>query len=432
MTENTSLTSRETEILALIAEGKTNKEIAADLFISVNTVKVHVSNIFQKIGVASRTGATLYAIEQGLVSPALPPENQMEADEVVQEEIHSTSTRNKMTIPFLVVLGVLLITITILVATRNKTPAEPESMLMVNFSADERWQDYQVLNTPRSNVAAVTYENQLFAIGGNFAEGVSGNVEVFSPIENSWISLVDKPTPVTEVSAILIGEKIYVPGGKTADDKVTDKFEVFDPRRNTWEERASIPIVLSDYGLASFGGDLYLFGGWDGSKPSDATLKYDPDQDEWSEISSLPTPLTSVVAVQSGNRIVLTGKRDKTSTTLEMISYFPDRDLPGENPWEEGVTLPVDGSVSCLFDLLGEVYAVVKGESATDFLFYDGQKKTWNSMGHNETLISDNSRCTVLGGELFFIGGTKPDGGSSGELLGYKMIYSISLPGIIN
>ena len=280
MTENTSLTSRETEILALIAEGKTNKEIAADLFISVNTVKVHVSNIFQKIGVASRTGATLYAIEQGLVSPALPPENQMEADEVVQEEIHSTSTRNKMTIPFLVVLGVLLITITILVATRNKTPAEPESMLMVNFSADERWQDYQVLNTPRSNVAAVTYENQLFAIGGNFAEGVSGNVEVFSPIENSWISLVDKPTPVTEVSAILIGEKIYVPGGKTADDKVTDKFEVFDPRRNTWEERASIPIVLSDYGLASFGGDLYLFGGWDGSKPSDATLKYDPDQDE--------------------------------------------------------------------------------------------------------------------------------------------------------
>ena len=71
MTDNTSLTSRETEILALIAVGKANKEIAADLFISVNTVKVHVSNIFQKIDVSSRTEATLYAIENGIVqSPA--------------------------------------------------------------------------------------------------------------------------------------------------------------------------------------------------------------------------------------------------------------------------------------------------------------------------------------------------------------------------
>jgi Response regulator containing a CheY-like receiver domain and an HTH DNA-binding domain len=71
MTENNTLTSRETEILALIAEGKSNKEIAAELFISVNTVKVHVSNIFQKIEVSSRTEATLYAIENGIVqSPA--------------------------------------------------------------------------------------------------------------------------------------------------------------------------------------------------------------------------------------------------------------------------------------------------------------------------------------------------------------------------
>ena len=68
MADNTELTARETEILALIAEGKSNKEIAAELFISVNTVKVHVSNIFQKIEVSSRTEATLYAIENGVVS----------------------------------------------------------------------------------------------------------------------------------------------------------------------------------------------------------------------------------------------------------------------------------------------------------------------------------------------------------------------------
>jgi DNA-binding CsgD family transcriptional regulator len=69
--EKLPLSDRQIEILQLVGQGKSNKEIAAELFISVNTVKVHLGNIFSKIGVASRTAATLYAIEQGSVkSPA--------------------------------------------------------------------------------------------------------------------------------------------------------------------------------------------------------------------------------------------------------------------------------------------------------------------------------------------------------------------------
>lgn len=61
------LTERETEVLRLLAEGKSNRGIAAELFISETTVKTHVSNIFQKLGVPSRTQAALYAIRIGLV-----------------------------------------------------------------------------------------------------------------------------------------------------------------------------------------------------------------------------------------------------------------------------------------------------------------------------------------------------------------------------
>jgi len=69
--ENVPLSEREIEILQLVSQGKSNKEIAAELFISVNTVKVHLANIFTKIDVSSRTEATLYAIEHGIVaSPA--------------------------------------------------------------------------------------------------------------------------------------------------------------------------------------------------------------------------------------------------------------------------------------------------------------------------------------------------------------------------
>jgi DNA-binding NarL/FixJ family response regulator len=63
-----ALTERETEVLRLMAQGRSNKEIARSLNISEKTVKVHVSNILSKLGVHSRTQAALYAIRVGLVS----------------------------------------------------------------------------------------------------------------------------------------------------------------------------------------------------------------------------------------------------------------------------------------------------------------------------------------------------------------------------
>lgn len=61
------LTEREKEILLLIAEGKTNQDIADELFIAVKTVKVHVSNILSKLEVQDRTQAVIYAFQNKLV-----------------------------------------------------------------------------------------------------------------------------------------------------------------------------------------------------------------------------------------------------------------------------------------------------------------------------------------------------------------------------
>ena len=62
------LTERETDVLRLLAVGKSNKEIALDLFIGEKTVKTHVSSILGKLGVPSRTQAALHALRIGLVS----------------------------------------------------------------------------------------------------------------------------------------------------------------------------------------------------------------------------------------------------------------------------------------------------------------------------------------------------------------------------
>ncbi|MGH3691325.1 MAG: LuxR C-terminal-related transcriptional regulator [Acidimicrobiia bacterium] len=61
------LTARELEVLRLLAAGKTNREIAAELIISEHTVGRHAQNIFTKLGVSSRASATAFAVEQHLV-----------------------------------------------------------------------------------------------------------------------------------------------------------------------------------------------------------------------------------------------------------------------------------------------------------------------------------------------------------------------------
>jgi DNA-binding NarL/FixJ family response regulator len=60
------LTEREEEILALVAEGRSNQEIARRLFVSVKTVRNHVSNILLKLQVADRTQAVIRAREAGM------------------------------------------------------------------------------------------------------------------------------------------------------------------------------------------------------------------------------------------------------------------------------------------------------------------------------------------------------------------------------
>ena len=62
------LSQREVEILRLLALGKSNREIGDELVITEGTVRRHVSNVYDKIGVSNRTEATRYALREGLVS----------------------------------------------------------------------------------------------------------------------------------------------------------------------------------------------------------------------------------------------------------------------------------------------------------------------------------------------------------------------------
>jgi ATP/maltotriose-dependent transcriptional regulator MalT len=60
------LTSREVEVLRLVAQGRSNREIAAELFIAEKTARNHIEHVYAKLGVNNRTQATLAAIDRGL------------------------------------------------------------------------------------------------------------------------------------------------------------------------------------------------------------------------------------------------------------------------------------------------------------------------------------------------------------------------------
>ena len=62
-----TLTDREAQVLAMVASGKTNIEVAAELVLSIRTVERHIGNIYSKIGARGRADATVFALTHGIV-----------------------------------------------------------------------------------------------------------------------------------------------------------------------------------------------------------------------------------------------------------------------------------------------------------------------------------------------------------------------------
>jgi DNA-binding CsgD family transcriptional regulator len=439
------LSDRELEILKLVATGLSNKEIAQQLFISLNTVKVHVRNIFAKIGVASRTEAALYAVRIGLVqavSPevmnqedALPSINISEtqiytSDSTPDKQIKLPSSRNRLRsivgLSFFGFIIVVLLFFGINYARENifyiGTEPSPTTTSL------ERWNVLPGLIIPRRGMAVTSFESNIYAISGESDQGISAAVERYDPNSNLWISLTSKPTPVTDIQAAVIGGLIYIPGGKLNSGEPTKLTEIYDPRTDEWSEGVSLPKPLSAYASAEFEGRIYLFGGWDGNKIVNSVYMFDPGSNTWVDLPAMPTARSLAGAVLVGRNIYVIGGWDGEQALTVCEVFQPDTST-SSSQWSKSISLP-SGRYAMGITNIADIIFIIGGTNSIDETAVIARSEEDANWGQVETPIDKGYyylRTAAVGPKMYILGGESEESLNT-QMWSYQAIYIITLP----
>lgn len=440
MPEETELSEREREILRLVATGASNKEIASQLVISPNTVKVHLRNIFAKVGVASRTEATLYALRTGLLASPAPPrpiEPQPEPASIPAPEtgsplaaaliptVETARVRTRARRAGELILVAVLLVLTSLVTWAALRQPDQASLAaptapVATAAPPNRWSALPPPPIPLTAACGAVYENSLFVLAGELNGQPAPSAWRYEFLIERWSQAAPKPTAVSRAAAALLGEKIYVAGGRAVDGKPTDLLEVYDPRADRWEQRAALPAALEGHALVALEGRLYLFGGWDGAGPRAEVYSYDPDLDRWEARSPLPSPRAHAAAASMEGKILLAGGQSDQALLDQVLLYFPNRDQPGGQPWEEAAPLPEPRARLAAASLAGMVYFLGGEGSSNQPLEWLPQSGEWASFdpplsdpGMQPLVLAFNTHLYVLNGAQY---------------QAYQAIFNLSFP----
>jgi DNA-binding CsgD family transcriptional regulator len=437
MADINDLSEREREILVLAAKGASNKQIAQELFISTNTVKVHLRHIFNKIGVASRTEAAMFAVGAGLVDPGgaanqaeitgIPPGLPGDSEGKYLKEKKLRSRRLLLAGAaagsiIIVLLGLFLFWEWYTGSTGSGSESEAG-----DFS---RWQVKADMLTPRYGMGLTTYANQIFTIAGEKDDGVTNLVERYDPTIDQWDGLTPKPVPVADVSAVAIGGEIFVPGGRLGTGELSNFFEAYDPEDDLWFEREPLPVPLCAYTLAAFEGSVYMFGGWDGEKFVDSVYVYNPISDGWREQSPMKTARGFAGGAVAGGKIYIIGGINEDGVLDVNEVYQPGQEGEAGGPWSTASPLPEPryamgvASVADIIHIIGgignaevDLYSLVYFPNSDKWeKFTNPFSGTWSNLG----LVPLESRLYAMGGVL--------DDSITKQNLAYQAIYTVLFP----
>lgn len=415
-----ALTEREIEILQMVATGVTNRQIAYRLSISPNTVKVHLRNIFTKLGAESRTEATMIAVREGWVTvgngAAAPPAEAATA--VPQAPAVAPLPPLPWPRRIALIAALVLVVATVAITWPQNRPqtgiaqALPLSPPGQSGSiAAEReefpWRERAQMPTRRAYLALAAVEGRIFAIAGQTPEGPTAAVEIYDPQGDLWTRGSDKPTSATYVAAAAIGTDVYVPGGCDADGVPVKTVEVYDARADLWRQVAPLPQARCAYALAEWQGKIYLFGGWDGTRYTADVYIYDPQTDTWSTGTPMPAVRGFAAAAALGNRLHVVGGYDGERELTTCTVYEPEGDT-----WAACTPLAVGRGGLGLVAVGGQLYAIGGGGWSSYLGFserYSPVDDAWSSL--ETPLVGEwhSPGIVVLEDTIYAIGGWSGD-----------------------
>jgi DNA-binding CsgD family transcriptional regulator len=344
MSDTKPLTRRETETLNLLAEGLSNDEIAYQLGISPNTVKVHVRNIFEKMNVQSRTEATMEAVRRGWIQV---PGIEAPQVEPAAEPLNWPPLESSWRARYLLVLLVVLVGATLFVfwpyrsapvkmagAPAFTTDSGSVSGAVTPRQDAPRWSQRAAMPTARSRAGGSQIDGRLYVVGGETALGDTAALEMYDLNLDVWQSLPERPLAARGVGAAALDGKLYVAGGCIGERAIAN-VDRFDPGMQTWSSVAPLPEARCGLASVALDGRLYAFGGWDGSEVTDTLFIFDPEQERWEEGRRLPKPRAFLGGVSLQGKIYALGGHDGVKQRSEVWAYSPTADA-----WTPAPSLP--------------------------------------------------------------------------------------------
>lgn len=440
------LTERELEVVRLVATGVGNKEIAAQLNVSPNTVRVHLRNIFTKLEAQSRTEVTMMAVRNGWVDAGTTPApiaEQAPATDAQLAPIETPSTSallpdplplapppvpvapNPQPLPPLSLARKAAMVLAMLafaaLAIGLMQPASadvalqagdvllgenlPNTTVAESPATPSRWHARASVRTARARMATVVANNQIYVIGGEVDRVPSGEVLIYDPRSDAWSEAPNKPTPVMNTGAVLVDGVIYVPGGTAAGAIATDRFEALDLKSKTWKVLPALPKPVAGHVVVAAGNRIYVLGGRTLEGLNAEMWAFDITSGRWTQAPAMPTLRSQLAAAALNNRIYAVGGFDgqREYNTCEFFDI-------AANGWSECAPMTIPRGGLGLAQVGAALYAV--GGGINGFVGfneqYDPGANKWVPFELPQQRLGEwrNAGVVSAGTEFYAIGGS--------------------------
>ncbi len=436
------LSKRQHQVLEMVATGASNQEIAGQLVISVHTVKVHLRNIFGKLGVQSRTEATLRGIQEGWIqvddNTPTPEETLLPAKTYLLplERPPVLVGWQQLYLGLAVLLAVAVMVIPLIpVVTLADEPYVPFGTTIYKASVPTavpatgsgEWLAESSMPSKRAGLALAVFEGRIFVIGGAKNGQASRSVDIYDSVDDRWLEGATKLTAVTDIAAGVIGDKIYLPGGCTDERDALDVLEIYTPETDEWQPGPALPEPRCGYGLAAFKEKLYLFGGWNGDSYEGTVFVFDAKAKEWAKLpGSMPQAKGYVGAAVLDEAIYLVGGYDGENEFNQAHIF-----RPATEAWEEMPSLLERRGGLELVSAADGLYAIGGGllHTVTSSEKYDPATDSWTRFDSPFSHAWRNMGAVALDTKIYAVGGwNNSDERFMDTVVSYQFLHQLFLP----